>query len=230
MNFCETNPKTECTECLLYWSEGIVYCTCGHLLRESAASRGTIRWTLDLLSIPNYVIKKGRPHGNRRGKTEKQREYHIAHNLSKRCIKRHFQWIHDRFLKDPDFRASQLEHDRNEEVCIQMDEIAQKEFSYHMTQGQNSRYKKNWWISPNNSGRAEPRRGRSDFNDALSTSNRPRQEAGEEQLRQVPFWKYQQWHQSSSFSSSRWQWRESWWSSRQFKRKSAYEITCKATL
>ena len=32
---CDTNPKTQCTECLLYWSEGIVYCTCGHLLRES---------------------------------------------------------------------------------------------------------------------------------------------------------------------------------------------------
>ena len=28
---------------------------------------------------------------------------------------------------------SQLEHDRTEEVCIQMDELAQKDFSYHMT-------------------------------------------------------------------------------------------------
>ena len=59
---CETNLKTQCTECLLYWSEGIVYCTCGHLLGGSAASRGPIQWTLDLLSIPNYVIKKGQPH------------------------------------------------------------------------------------------------------------------------------------------------------------------------
>ena len=31
----ETNPKTQCTECLLYWSQGIVCCTCGHLLKES---------------------------------------------------------------------------------------------------------------------------------------------------------------------------------------------------
>ena len=52
---CETNPKTQCTECLLYWSEGIVYSTCGHLLRDSAASRGTIQWTLDLLSIPSEL-------------------------------------------------------------------------------------------------------------------------------------------------------------------------------
>ena len=25
----ETDPKTQCKECLLYWSQGIVYCTCG---------------------------------------------------------------------------------------------------------------------------------------------------------------------------------------------------------
>ena len=33
------------------WSQGIVYCTCGHLLKESEASRGAIQCTLDFLSI-----------------------------------------------------------------------------------------------------------------------------------------------------------------------------------
>ena len=87
----ETDPKTQCKECLLYWSQGIVYCTCGHLLKESEASRGAIQCTLDLLSIQNYVIKKGRPHGHRYGKMKEQRDYHIAHSLRKRCIKRHFK-------------------------------------------------------------------------------------------------------------------------------------------
>ena len=63
----ETDPKTQCKECLSYWSEGIVYCTCGHLLKEIVANRGFIEYTLDLL-IPNYVIKKGRLHGHRYGK------------------------------------------------------------------------------------------------------------------------------------------------------------------
>ena len=76
----------------------------------------------------NYVIKKGRPHGHRYGKTEEQRYFHIALKLRKRCIKRRFQGIHDRFLKHPEFRESQLEHDRDEEVCIKMDELAQKRF------------------------------------------------------------------------------------------------------
>ena len=46
----ETDPKTQCKECLSYWSEGVVYCTCGHLLKEIEANRGVIEKTLDLLS------------------------------------------------------------------------------------------------------------------------------------------------------------------------------------
>ena len=133
-------------------------------------------------------------------------------NLRKRCIKRRFKGIHGRILNDPEFRASQLEHDRTEEVCIQMDELAQKDFSFHMTQADNFRYTKNWWISLNNSGRPGPLKDRSDFNDALTTLNGLHQESGERQLRPVPFWKYQHWHQSSSSFSSWWQWSDSWWS------------------
>ena len=85
---CETISKAQCKECLLYWNQGIVYRTCGHLLRENHSSRGIFRWTLDLLSIPNYVIKKERPHGIRHGKTEEQRKQFIAHKLRNRCIKK----------------------------------------------------------------------------------------------------------------------------------------------
>ena len=45
----ETDPKTQCKQCLSYWSEGIVYCTCGHLLKEIVANRGFIEYTLDFL-------------------------------------------------------------------------------------------------------------------------------------------------------------------------------------
>ena len=85
---CETIPEVQCSECLLYWNQGIVYCTCGHLLRENKSSRHLHRWQLGILSIPNYVIKKGRPHGNRYGKIEAQREHFIAHNARNRCIKK----------------------------------------------------------------------------------------------------------------------------------------------
>ena len=170
---CETSPKVQCKECLLYWNQGIVYCTCGHLLRENESSRSILRWTLDLLSIPNYVIKKGRPHGHRYGnikkgrphghrygKTKEQKEHHIAHNLRTRCIKRGFEGIHDRFQKDSTFRESEISIDRNEEVCIQMDKDAQKDFTCRMTEDEYFRYKKNWWISLNKSGKIGPMRNR----------------------------------------------------------------------
>ena len=80
----ETDPETQCKECLSYWSEGIVNCTCGHL------------------SIPEYNIEQGRPHGHRYGKTPEKKEYHLAHNLKKRCIKRKFTGMHDRFFRDLD--------------------------------------------------------------------------------------------------------------------------------
>ena len=133
--------------------------------------------------------------------------------------------IHDRCLEDPIFRESQLDIDKTEEVCFQVDKDAQKDFTYRMTQEEYFRYKKNWWITFNKSGKIGPVRDRSDYNDALTTLNRLHQESGEQQLRPVPFWKYQQWHpSSSSFSSTWWQWSGSWWSSCQITRKSATEL------
>ena len=213
MNCSRRTPKTQSKACLSYWSEGIVSCTCGHLLKESAANRGVIQKTLDLLSIPNYVIQKGRPHDDRYGKTPQQKECYQAHNLKKRCIKTHFELIHHRFVNDPEFRASQLEHDRDEEVCIKMDELADKNFSHYMTKPEYFRNKQNWWISLDKSGNAGPLRNCSHFNEALSTTNCLHQESGERQLRPVPCWKFEQWHQSSSSCSSWWQWSDFWWSS-----------------
>ena len=62
----ETDSKTQCTACLSYWNVGIVHCTCGHFLqKETEANRKFVKHTMDLLSLPEYVIKKGRPHGHR---------------------------------------------------------------------------------------------------------------------------------------------------------------------
>ena len=36
---CETIPKVQCSECLLYWNQGVIHCTCGHLLVESESSQ-----------------------------------------------------------------------------------------------------------------------------------------------------------------------------------------------
>ena len=65
----ELFPKTQCKSCLSYWNVDIVHCTCGHFLqKETEANRGFVQYTMDLLSLPEYVIKKGRPLGHRYGK------------------------------------------------------------------------------------------------------------------------------------------------------------------
>ena len=74
---CEIIPNVQCSECLLSWNQGVIYCTCGQFLVESESRRKFNKLRLDALSIPHYVIKKGRCHGARHGKTEEQKEYHI---------------------------------------------------------------------------------------------------------------------------------------------------------
>ena len=75
----ETEPKTQCTACLSYWNIGIVYCTCGPFLqKERGTNRKFVKCTMDLLSVPEYVIKKGRAHGHRYGKKPGDKENYLA--------------------------------------------------------------------------------------------------------------------------------------------------------
>ena len=73
--WCETIPKVQCSQCLLRWNQGVIYCTCGQFLVESEPRRKFNKLRLDALSIPHFMIKKGRCHGARHGKTKEQKEY-----------------------------------------------------------------------------------------------------------------------------------------------------------
>ena len=99
-----------------------------------------------------------------------------------------FEGVHDRFQNDSTLRDSYLGIDRTEEVCIQKDKDAQKDFTYRLVARRVLKIqKKNWWISLNTSGRNEPMKLRSDFNEALTTLHRLHRESGEERLAPVPF-------------------------------------------
>ena len=210
---CETIPKVQCCHCLLHWKQGIVYCTCGHLLIESESSQHFHQWRLDALSIPHYVIKKGRHHGARHGKTEAQKEYYVAHNARKRCLKRNYEGIHDRFLRDSVYSDSQLKIGWTEEKCIEMDKWAQEDHSYRLSREEYLRYQKHWYLTRNKSGKNAPMRLRSDFRAAVTVTNRLHRKFGGERAEPIPFQQYQRWHPSSSSSSSWWQWVKDWWSS-----------------
>ena len=65
----DVEPKSQCRACLTYWDAGIIHRSCGHFLRDDTTdNKKYISSVLDLFSIPNFYIRKGRPHGHRYGK------------------------------------------------------------------------------------------------------------------------------------------------------------------
>ena len=90
---------------------------------------------MGLLSVPEYVMKKRRPHGHRYGKKPENKKYYLANQLKKKCKKGQFQGIHDRFLLDHEFHVRMVEHNRGEEVCRRWDVFAgQDHHTYHMSE------------------------------------------------------------------------------------------------
>ena len=130
----ETEPKTQCTVCLSYWNIGTLYCTCGHFLhKERGTNQQFINCTMDHLSVFEYVIKKGRFHGHRYGKKPGDKEYKTANQLKKKCKTRDFQGIHDRFIRDPEFRNRMIENHRDEDLCRRWDAFADEDHTHHLT-------------------------------------------------------------------------------------------------
>ena len=121
-------------------SEGIVYCTCGHLLKETVANRDFIVYTLDHLSSPEYVIKKGRPHGHRYGKTPEKKEYHLAHNLKRDASRGNalgFTIVSCEILIFVNPCSNMIDDD----ICLKWDDLAEQDFTYRMTESEYFRYK-----------------------------------------------------------------------------------------
>ena len=69
-------------------------CTCGHFLRKGTEeNKKFVQYTMDLLSIPNYYIKKGRLHGHRYGKKPGDTENITSPIRSRRSAKRRISWV-----------------------------------------------------------------------------------------------------------------------------------------
>ena len=102
----------------------------------TALGRKFNKLRLDALSIPHYMVKKGRCHCARHGKTEVQKEYHLAWNAWKRCCKKvdsqgeHFTGTHDRLLRYPVYRESQLAIGWTEQKCKEWDELAKEDHTF----------------------------------------------------------------------------------------------------
>ena len=145
-------------------------------------------------------------HGARHGKTEVQREYHWAWNAWKRCCKKvdsqgeHFTGIHDRFLRDPVYRESQLAIGWTEQKCKEWAELAKEDHTYHLTPEEKKRYQRQWYLTLIKEGKNGPMRLRSDFRAAVSIKNRLHHESGEQVQKPISPEQYRIWRPSSSTS------------------------------
>ena len=158
---------------------------------------------MDLLSIPKYVIKKGRLHGHRYGKLPEDKEYNLANNLKKRCEKEWLQrnpWsilARSCFPRTNDRKTNY----RDEEVCRAWDVLAEQDHTCHVSEAEYFHYRTiGGSLSISLANDTQPVRKRSDFKQALSTLKRLHQEAGGDQLEPIPCWKYKQWRPASSSS------------------------------
>ena len=197
-------PKLQCKACLKHCSAG-KYCTCGHLVTDdSAEKRKYISAVLDTFCIPNFYIRKGRPHGHRYGKAPGCKEYHTADQLARRCRKKKYDSIHDRYIRDKTFRKAMIEVGRSEKIIKEMDQLASENHTYKATRAEIDVYRGNWWIYSDVANfDSVPTRHQLDFKKALSTMYRLKEAEDEKQ--------YSKWSQSSSSSS--WQWQTNWWES-----------------
>ena len=141
------------------------------MILQKARSKSHPRWIC--FSIPNFYIRKGPPHGHKYGKAPGCKEYHTANQLQKRCRKKHYDNIHDRFIRDKFFGKTMIELGRSEEIILEMGRLASEDHSHIATQEEINVYRGNWWIRSNVVNfDTMPTRRQPDFKKALSTLHR----------------------------------------------------------
>ena len=124
-------------------------------------------------SIPNFYIRKNRPHGHRYGKSQGCKDYFTANQLAKKCRKKKYDSIHDRYIRDKTFRKSMIEVGRSEQMLIEMDKLASEDHTYKASKEEIEFYRGNWWIHTNVAHfDSVPTRYEPDFFYALSTMQR----------------------------------------------------------
>ena len=199
-------PKSQCKSCLNHCNPGVIYCVCGRLMStDSAENRKYISSTLDSFSIANFYMRKDRPRGHRYGKAPGCKEYHTAHQLAKKCRKKGYESIYDRYIRDMAFRSAMIEHSRTEQVILEMDKLANEDHSYKASKEEIEFYRGNWWLH-SNVVRVDtmPVRHEPGFKNALSTMQR---------LKRAEDKKKQEATAQPSSSSYSWHWHSSWWES-----------------
>ena len=167
-------PKWQCKFCLNNCNPGVIYCVCGRpMTKDFAENRKYISAILDTFSIPNFYIRKNRPHGHRYGKSQGCKDYFTANQLAKKCRKKKYDSIHDRYIRDKTYRKSMIEVGRSEQMIKEMDKLASEDHTYKASKEEIEFYRGNWWIHTSVAHfDSVPTRYEPEFKNALSTMQR----------------------------------------------------------
>ena len=176
------------------------------MVEDSGEHRKYMLSTLNSFTIGNFYIRKDRPRGYRYGKAPGCKEYHTAHQLAKKCRKKGYDSIYDRYMRDKLFRSAMIDHGRTEKVIIDMDNLANEDHSFRVSENEIEYYRQNWWVHSNvaRDDKTMPIRHEPEFKEALSTMQRLKRAEDKKKQDTTP---------QPSSSSSSWQWQSSWWES-----------------
>ena len=72
----------------------------------------------------------------------RETEYYTANQLKKKCKKKDFQGIRDRFIRDQEFRNRMIENHRDEDLCRRWDALADEDHTHHLTAQEYLYYKR----------------------------------------------------------------------------------------
>ena len=187
-------PKSQCRACLTYWDAGIVYCTCGHFLRDDTTEKQEVHLVRAGSLLYSELLHQEGP--TTRSQVRMQRIPHGKNNFKEGVERKHYENIHDRFISDKWFRKTLIELGRSEEVILEMYRLASEDDSYIATQEEIDVYRGNWWIRSNLVNfDTIPTRHRLDFKKALSTLHRLKKAEDKAHYEHL-----------SQSSSSWWQW------------------------
>ena len=165
----DMEPKVQCKVCLSYWDVGIVYCMCGHFLRNGTEKKKKLSSTLWIPSRFRIIIfRKGDSTGTVMGRSQ------VITSTSSRTRSRMREGFlglsTTGFIRDEKFRKNMFDVGRSEELCCEMDKLANEDHTHHITAEEISVYRNNWWLRSNTVGSdTMPVRHRADFKQALST-------------------------------------------------------------
>ena len=76
---------------------------------------------------PNFYIRKHRPHSHRYGKAPGCKDYFTANQLAKKCRKKKYDSINDRYIRDKTFSKAMIEVGRSEKIIKEMDQLVSEE-------------------------------------------------------------------------------------------------------